>query len=164
MIDQARMEILELLEKGKSLSPKHIAMMLGKEEAEVRKIIKELKEEKIILKHKTIIDWEKAGRETVEAVIDVRVSPQRDVGFDVVASKIYRFPEVKSVYLMSGTYDLSVVVEGKNMKDVALFVAEKLATIENVLSTTTHFRLKKYKEDGIFFTGENEDNRMVVSP
>jgi DNA-binding Lrp family transcriptional regulator len=138
--------------------------MIGKTENEVRKIIRELEEENIILKYQTVIDWEKAGVENVEAVIDVRVNPQRDIGFKTCASKIYNFPEVKSVYLMSGAYDLSVVVEGKTMKDVALFVAEKLATIDNVLTTTTHFRLKTYKKDGVIYNNDGDDQRMVVSP
>ncbi len=158
------MEILELLEKGKNYSFLNLARMLGKNESEIRKMIRELEEEKIILKQHAVIDWEKAGVEKVEAVIDVRVNPQRDIGFEACASKINNFPEVKSVYLMSGTYDLSVVVEGKTMKDVALFVAEKLATVDNVLTTTTHFRLKTYKKDGVIFNNDGDDQRMVVSP
>jgi DNA-binding Lrp family transcriptional regulator len=131
---------------------------------EVADFITDMEESKIILKYNTLINWEKAGEEMVSALIDVRVTPQRGLGFDVVAERIYRFPEVISVYLMSGGYDLSVLVEGKTMKDVALFVAEKLATIEHVQATTTHFVLKKYKQDGVIFEDKEEDRRLVVSP
>jgi DNA-binding Lrp family transcriptional regulator len=113
-----------------------------------------------------LIDWSKVvGKESIVAMIDVKVTPKRGVGFDDVAERIYRFPEVTSLYLMSGAYDLSITIEGKTMSEIARFVSEKLSTIDNVISTTTHFMLKKYKHDGVIF-GENNDRdrRMVVSP
>ncbi len=111
-----------------------------------------------------MINWEKVDKNLVQALIDVKVSPQRDVGFDQIAERIYRFPEVKSVYLMSGAYDLSVAVEGRSLKEVADFVATKLATIDHVLSTTTHFILRKYKEEGVILDDKSEVKRLVVSP
>lgn len=117
------------------------------------------------MNYATTIDWKKVdGHEGVTAMIDVKVAPKRGVGFDEIAERIYRFNEVKSVYLMSGAYDLSVVIEGKTMNDIARFVSEKLSTLESVLSTTTHFILKKYKHDGIIFDHEDKDKRIVVSP
>jgi DNA-binding Lrp family transcriptional regulator len=138
--------------------------MLGMSIEDVEANIKELEENKTIIKYHTIINWEKAGEETVSALIDVKVAPQRGVGFDTVAERIYRFPEVKSLYLMSGGYDLSVLIEGKTMKEVALFVAMKLATIEHVQSTATHFVLKKYKQEGVILEDKEDDRRLVVSP
>ena len=121
-------------------------------------------EEKIILGYVTLIDWEKTGNNNnVTAIIDVQVTPQRDVGFDTIAERICRFPEVKSVYLMSGGYDLSVVIEGASLKKVAFFVAEILATLETV-QRATHFLLKKYKKDGVVFGEKKKDHRLVVSP
>ncbi len=157
-----RKEILQILARDSRLTGTQIALMLGKGTEEVQREIAALEEEKIILKYTTLINWEKAGDDIVSAMIDVKVTPQRGVGFDEVAEKIYRFPEVQSVYLMSGGYDLSVLIEGKTLKDVALFVAEKLATIEHVQSTVTHFVLKKYKQAGVVFEGEEEDHRQVV--
>ncbi len=157
-------EILEILEENNRIEPEQIAVMLGRSLAEVQEAIRQMEEDRVIVKYQTLINWEKTGYETVAALIDVKVTPQREVGFDTVAERIYRFPEVKSVYLMSGGYDLSVLVEGKSMKDVAFFVAEKLATIEHVNSTTTHFILKRYKQDGVIFEDQEEDRRLVVTP
>ncbi|ATW24367.1 Lrp/AsnC family transcriptional regulator [Candidatus Formimonas warabiya] len=159
-----RNKILKLLACNSRMPLDQIAVMLDTTVEEVEGIIKELEEEKIILKYSTVINWEKAGAETAVAIIDVKVSPQREVGFDAVAQRIYRFPEVRSVSLMSGDYDLSVSIEGKSMKDVALFVAQKLATIEHVLSTRTHFILKRYKMAGVIFEDAEEDRREVVTP
>ena len=121
---------------------------------------------KIIVSYPALIDWSKIdGKENVVAMIEVNVTPKRGVGFDEVAERIYRFPEVTSVYLMSGAFDLLVTVEGKSLKEVAAFVSEKLATIDNVISTRTHFMLKKYKHDGVIIEGkDDEDRRMVVTP
>ncbi|HHT47612.1 MAG TPA: Lrp/AsnC family transcriptional regulator [Firmicutes bacterium] len=153
------------MEQNNRIGTRALATMLNIPEKEVEEMIKELEENKVILGYLTLIDWEKTNNNgTVTAIIDVQVTPQRDVGFDVIAERICRFPEVKSVTLMSGGYDLSVIVEGTSMKEVALFVAEKLATLENVQSTATHFVLKKYKKDGIIFNEDKKDHRLVISP
>nr|WP_277998251.1 Lrp/AsnC family transcriptional regulator [Zhaonella formicivorans] len=159
-----RQAILRILERNSRLSSEDIAKMLDLSPQDVEREIKALEEEKIILSYGTLINWEKAGEEVVSALIDVKVTPQRDVGFDQVAERIQRFPEVRALYLMSGTYDLSVLVEGKNLKEVSQFVAEKLATIEHVQSTMTHFVLKKYKQAGIIFEDYEEDRRQVFTP
>lgn len=158
------LEILELLQNNSRLTAQQIAVMTGREEEEVRKIVEKLEADKTIIKYFTLINWEKAGVEKVSALIEVKMTPQRDVGFDSVAERIYRFPEVKTVHLMSGAYDLAVLVEGVTMKEVALFVATKLATIENVLSTATHFVLKTYKQDGFVFEDRETDKRLVIMP
>jgi len=159
-----RKNILKLLEGNSKLSPKEIALMLGLPPDEVAREIAEMEKEKVILRYTTLINWEKVGEEEVAALIDVKVTPQRDVGFDEVAARIYQYPEVKSVFLMSGSYDLSVLVQGKSLKEVASFVAQKLATIEHVQSTVTHFILKKYKQDGVIFEEEITERRQVVQP
>ncbi|MCL6520324.1 MAG: Lrp/AsnC family transcriptional regulator [Armatimonadetes bacterium] len=157
-------EILKILEQDARLGAEEIATMTGKSVEEVRQIIERCEREGIIRRYKTVIDWEKVGEERVYAFIDVKVSPERGVGFDDIAERIYRFPEVHSVYLVSGTHDLRVVVGGHHMKEVAFFVAEKLATIDRVQSTSTHFLLKKYKEDGDIFAPPEEDHRLAVTP
>jgi DNA-binding Lrp family transcriptional regulator len=139
-------------------------VMTGTPEDEVRRVVRDCEAKRIIRRYKTVVDWEKAGDERVSAFIDVKVSPAREVGFDDVAARIYRYPEVLSVYLVSGEYDLRVIVEGKTMHQVAFFVAEKLATIDRVQSTATHFLLKKYKEDGETFVDAEEDRRLAVTP
>ncbi|WP_194074621.1 Lrp/AsnC family transcriptional regulator [Oceanobacillus halophilus] len=160
------LQILAILEENHQVTNELIAMQLNMTEETVQKHIKKLEREKIIVSYPTLIDWNKIeGKETVEAMIDVKVTPQRGVGFDEVAKRIYRYPEVESLYLMSGTYDLSVTIAGKTMKEIALFVSKKLATVEGVISTTTHFILKKYKHDGVIIEGDDDkDRRMVVSP
>jgi len=157
-------EILELLEGNARLGAEEIAVMLNMDLDEVREIIRRLEKNKTILKYMTLINWEKAGVEKVSALIEVRLTPQRDVGFDGVAERIYRFPEVRSVRLMSGAYDLAVFVEGRNMREVSNFVATKLSTIEGVITTTTHFVLKSYKEDGVIIEDDEEDRRLTVTP
>ncbi|SMB98082.1 transcriptional regulator, AsnC family [Thermanaeromonas toyohensis ToBE] len=159
-----RKRILKLLESNSKLTPKEIALMLGLSPDQVAQEIAEMEKEKIILRYTTLINWEKVGEEEVAALIDVKVTPQRDVGFDEVAARIYQYPEVKSVFLMSGSYDLSVLVQGKSLKEVASFVAQKLATLEHVQSTVTHFILKKYKQDGVIFEEEVIERRQVVQP
>ena len=118
----------------------------------------------MIVKYHTIINWEKAGVDVVSAIITVRITPQREVGFDAIAERIYRFPEVRNLYLMSGSFDLLVMVEGQTMKEVAHFVSTKLATIDGVISTTSHFVLKKYKEEGVIIEDREKDRRLVVTP
>jgi DNA-binding Lrp family transcriptional regulator len=157
-------EILKILEEDPRLGLEEIASMTGKSADEVKAIIGECERKGIIRGYKTVIDWDKIGEERIFAFIDVRVTPERGVGFDDIAERIYRFPEVHSVYLVSGTHDLRVVVGGDNMKEVAFFVAEKLATIDRVQSTSTHFLLKKYKEDGIIFELPAGDRRLPVTP
>ena len=157
-------QILKILERDARTSASQIAVMIDKSEQEVSEAIKKMEQSGIIRRYKTVIDWEKAGRERVFAFIDVRVSPSRGVGFDDVARRIYKYPEVHSVYLVSGDYDLRVVVEGTTMREVAFFVAEKLATLDGVLSTRTNFLLKKYKDDGDLFEEPEGDTRLAVTP
>lgn len=157
-------DILNILEKSdKQLSAEQIAQMLGADENEVQKIIKGLEKNNTIVGYKTMINWEKTECELVTAIIELKISPQRGEGFDKVAEKIYKYSQVKSLFLMSGGYDLCVVIEGKTMKDVALFVASKLAPMDNVLSTATSFVLKKYKDDGMIFENNEEDTRQVIT-
>jgi len=164
MAADARLQILELLHDNARYSSSQIATMLGLTEAEVVTTIAELESSGVIRKFTTLINWEKVGDTGVEAVIEVHVQPQRGVGFDGIAERIYRYPEVRSCYLMSGTYDLSVLVTGKDLKEVARFVAEKLAVIDGVSGTTTHFVLKSYKLDGVIMTEPNGDERLAVTP
>ncbi len=157
-------QILKILERDARTTPEQVAVMVGKSEAEVAEAIHRLEASGVIRRYKAIIDWEKAGSELVFAFIDVRVSPSRGVGYDDVARRIYQYPEVHSVYLVSGDYDLRVVVEGTTMRDVAFFVAEKLAPLDGVLSTRTNFLLKKYKSDGDLFEDATTDERLAVTP
>ena len=152
-------ELLKLLENDARLTPEQLSVMLNAPEDEVRGHIAELEQNGIILGYKTIVDWEKTERESVTAMIDVKLTPQRDRGFDRVADKIYNYPEVQAVYLMSGAYDLSVLIEGKTMKEVAFFVSQKLATIDAVMSTATHFVLHKYKDKGVIYDSSDVDER-----
>ena len=135
------------------------AVMCGKETGDIKKLIREYEKDGVIVGYKTLIDWDKTDREYVSALIEVKITPQRDRGFDRVAEKIYSYPEVQSLYLMSGGYDLCVLIEGKTMKEVAYFVAQKLATIEEVVSTATHFVLRKYKDKGVVYGVEEIDER-----
>ncbi len=148
-------DILKLLEDDAKLTPEQISVMTGEDVATVKNKIDEYEKNGTILGYKAIVDWEKTDRESVSAMIDVKLTPQRDRGFDRVAEKIFNYPEVQAVYLMSGAYDLSVLIEGKTMKEVAYFVAQKLAPIESVMSTATHFVLHKYKDKGVVY-GVNE--------
>jgi len=155
-------DILKVLENDSRTSPEQIATMSGDSVAEVKKQIAEAEKDRLILRYKAIINWDKLENEQVAALIDVKVAPQRDVGFDAIAERIYRFPEAHSVYLMSGAYDLSVLVVGKTMHDVANFVTQKVSTIEGVHGTVTHFLLKRYKEDGEILEGSEETKRQQV--
>jgi len=143
-MDDIIRQILDLLRENAKLTPEEIAIMLNIDVVEVRGIIKDLEDNKSILSYQTMINWEKIGEEKVIALIEVRITPQRDVGFDAIAERIYRFPEVRSMHLMSGTYDLAIFVEGSSMKEIAHFVATKLATIEGVVSTASYFVLKTF--------------------
>ncbi|QQZ11412.1 Lrp/AsnC family transcriptional regulator [Heyndrickxia vini] len=164
-LDEKVIRILEIIEDNARIPLNTLAKMVNLSEAEVTDIIKDLEKRNIIASYISVINWSKlTEQEMVTAMIDVKVTPKRGVGFDDVAERIYRFPQVKSVYLMSGAFDLSVEVEGKTMLEVASFVSDKLATIESVLSTSTHFILKKFKHDGVIL-GENEkDRRMIIQP
>lgn len=155
--------ILELIEHDARLSAKTLATMLEEDEDKIQKLISNMEQDKTILGYNTVINWENIGCDGVTAMIDVKVTPERELGFNSIAERIYRFPEVRCVYLMSGTYDLSVVVEGDNMKDVARFVSHKLSTLEHVQSTVTHFVLKRYKQDHFIFEEAEVDKRLVVS-
>ncbi|MBC7076001.1 MAG: Lrp/AsnC family transcriptional regulator [Syntrophomonadaceae bacterium] len=157
-------KILNLIEHDAKISPKAIATMLDETEEKVKAIIDRLEKEKIIIGYNAVINWERVGDDGVTAMIDVKVIPEREVGFNRVAERICRFPEVRCVYLMSGTYDLSVVVTGNTMKEIAWFVSHKLSTLDNVQSTVTHFVLKRYKQDNFIFEKAEEDKRLVVSP
>lgn len=156
-------EILEILEKNSKYSEEEIAAMTGKTVEEVKNSIKKYEEDNIIVGYPALINWEKTSKDSVVALIQVKVTPQRGEGFDKVAERIYKFREVKACYLMSsGGFDLNVIVEGKTMKEVALFVANKLATQESVLSTSTHFILKKYKDKGTIFEKKTRDDREAI--
>ena len=156
-------QLLKLLENNATLSPEQLAIALDTDAESVRTAIAELEQGGTILGYKTIIDWEKTDREAVSAMIDVKLTPQKGRGFDRVAEHIYNYPEVKSVYLMSGGYDLSVLIEGKTMKEVAYFVSQKLATIDGVISTATHFVLHKYKDTGVLYDAPEIDERGTFS-
>ncbi len=149
-------EILKLLESDAKLTAEQISVMLDLPKEDVVRAISELESNGTILSYKAVVDWEKTDVESVTAMIDVKLTPQRNRGYDRVAEKIYNYPEVKSVYLMSGAYDLSVLIEGRTMKEVAFFVSQKLAPIDEVISTATHFVLHKYKDTGVLYDCANE--------
>lgn len=159
-----REQILAIIEKNSRIDLKELAVILGVEEITVANELKALEEEGIICGYHTMIDWEKTSIEKVTALIEVRITPQRGQGFDNIAERIYKYPEVNSVYLISGGYDLLVTLEGKSLKAVSGFVSDKLSTLEGVLSTTTHFILKKYKDHGTILTKQYEDTREKVTP
>ena len=159
-----RKQILSYLEKNSKMDPKEIAILLGTEPDVVENEIRKMEEEKIICGYHTMIDWDKTSSEMVTALIEVRVTPQRGQGFDSIAERIYKYPEVRSVYLISGGYDLMVILEGKPLKEVSQFVTDKLSTLDSVLSTATHFILKKYKDHGTIFDQKIKDERMLVTP
>ena len=157
-------EILNILDKEKgNVSRAKIAQMLGMEEKEVADKIEKMEKENVIVGYKTIVNWDKTDKDVVVALIELRITPQRGEGFDKVAERIYKYPQLKSLYIMSGEYDLAVTIEGKSMKEVALFVAQKLAPMDSIISTATHFVLKKYKEEGIVFEDDEKDTRQVIT-
>lgn len=161
--DETGNAILEILATDAKAAPSDIALQLNIPEAKVKKYIAQFEKERIILRYKTHINWERVRNNEVHALIEVKVTPERGIGFDAVAEAIYRFPEVSSVYLLSGSYDLLVQVEGPTLQQVSLFVSQKLATIKNVQSTVTHFLLKKYKEDGDILVDQPESKRLPLS-
>ena len=155
-------EILKILENDARATTEKIAIMTGIPPDEVTRLIEQAEKDRVIVKYKTMINWDKVENEQVSALIEVRVTPQRDVGFDSVAERIYRFPQARTVYLLSGAYDLLVLVTGKNMHEVADFVSQKLAPLEGVQGTVTHFMLKRYKEDGEILEGAEEVKRQPL--
>ncbi len=154
-------DILKLLENNGHLSSKDIAVMLGRDEAEVASVIKELEEKKIIVGYKTLIDWDKVDDTYVSALITLKVTPQLGEGFDGLAEQLYSYHRIKSIWLMSGAFDIALLIKGHNIKEVALFVAEKLAPMDGVISTGTHFMLKTYKDYGEIFSKSSKDERGV---
>lgn len=156
--------LLKLLRENAAWKPAQLAAMLNRPEAEIAAQIKTYETDQIILGYRTVLDEEKLGLDTVRAVIEVKITPEREGGFNRLAERIAKYGEVHSCYLMSGGYDLLVVVEGKNLREVATFVSEKLATIQGVISTGTHFMLKPYKEQGVLMKPERNEERLAVSP
>lgn len=159
-----RTQILKYIEKKSKVDLGELAILLGTDEVTVANEIADMEKEKIICGYHTLIDWDKAGVESVTALIEVRVTPQRNQGFDRIAERIYNYPEVNAVYLISGAYDLLVTLEGKTLKEVSQFVSDKLSPIEAVISTATHFILKKYKDHGTILVKKSESERMLVTP
>ena len=159
-----REELLSIIEKNSKIGIDELSVLLGKSEIDVANEIKKLEEEGIICGYNTLIDWDRTSLNKVTALIEVRVTPQRGQGFDRIAERIFNYPEVKSVYLISGGFDLMVTLEEKNLKDIALFVSEKLSALDSVISTSTHFILKKYKDHGTILHRNHEDTREVVTP
>ena len=159
-----REKILAVIEKNSRIDLKDLAALLGEDEAAVAKEIEEMEKENIICGYHTMINWDNTDEEKVVALIEVKVTPQRGMGFDTIAERIYQYSEVTSVYLMSGAYDFMVIVEGKTMQKVARFVSEKLGPMNSVLSTATHFVMKKYKEHGTVMCEKPEDERMLITP
>ncbi|MDK2948214.1 MAG: hypothetical protein PWQ63_1374 [Methanolobus sp.] len=164
MMDNTTRHVLECLEEDARISHEKIATLTGLSLDKVDKIVKELEESGIIRKYKTVIDWDLAGDENVYAIIELKVSLERSIGYLPLVERLYRFPEVRSVRLLSGQYDLSLTVSGKTMKEVAFFVAEKISTLEQVQHTTTHFVLKTYKEDGVILHEQDHVSRLPVTP
>ncbi|MBD2867555.1 Lrp/AsnC family transcriptional regulator [Paenibacillus arenilitoris] len=163
-MNELQLKVLELLKEDARRDAELIATMLGVPIEDVKQAIAVLEQEHIIVKYATVVNWSKVDDEKVTALIEVQITPERGRGFEGIAERIYLYPEVKSVYLMSGAYDLLVEVEGKNLKEVASFVSNKLSPIDAVLSTKTFFILKKYKQDGIIFEEHEGDHRLMVSP
>jgi DNA-binding Lrp family transcriptional regulator len=159
-------EILDLLQNDARLTAEEIAAMLKKDAKTVRKQIKQLEDDGVIVKYGAVINPEKvpSKKETVRAIIELSVTPERETGFDALAERIYKFPQVEAVYLISGGYDLQVIIEGKTLKEVAFFVSEKLAPLNGVRGTKTHFVLKKYKENGAILSGKEKSARLQVAP
>ena len=159
-----REKLLSTIEKNSRIGLSDLALILGKEEIEVANELSKLEQEGVICGYHTLINWEKTDIEKVTALIEVKVTPQRGQGFDRIASRIYNYPEVRDVYLISGGFDLLVTLEEKSLKEIAQFVSEKLSTLDSILSTATHFILKKYKDHGTVVDEKIEDEREVVSP
>lgn len=159
-----REEILAAIENNSKIGLKELSVLLDMDEMTLANEISAMEKEKIIFGYYTLINWENTSKEKVIALIEVKVTPQRGLGFDKIAERIYKFEEVRTMYLMSGGFDFTVIVEGKTMKQVAQFVSDKLAPLESVLSTSTHFVLKKYKDYGTILNKKTTDERMLVTP
>ncbi|MBR6327217.1 MAG: Lrp/AsnC family transcriptional regulator [Lachnospiraceae bacterium] len=159
-----REELLRIIEKNSRMDLKDLAVILGASEIDIVNELQKLEEEGIICGYHTMINWEKTSVDKVTALIEVRVTPQRGQGFDNIAERIYKYPEVQSVYLISGGYDLLVTLEGKSLREVSSFVTDKLSTLDTVLSTATHFILKKYKDHGTILSMQNKDEREIITP
>ena len=159
-----REELLSIIEKNSRIDLKELAVRLGREEIDIVNELQKLEEERVICGYHTLINWEKTSIEKVTALIEVKVTPQRGKGFDRIASRIYNYPEVRDVYLISGGFDLLVTLEEKSLKDIAMFVSEKLSTLDSIISTGTHFILKKYKDHGTIIDEQVRDEREVVTP
>lgn len=155
-------KLLQLLEKDCTLTPEQLASMAGMTVEEVQAAIKKMEDDKVILGYKAIVDWDRTQREAVTALIEVKVTPQRGEGFDRVAERIYQYEEVESVYLMSGAFDLTVIISGRTLKEVAQFVGERLSTLEDVTGTATHFILHKYKEKHLIFEKREQQERELI--
>ena len=162
-MSELKNQLLDLLQQDCRISLEKMAVMTGCGVREVAQAIDEMEKEHIILHYQPIINWDKTDKQSVEGIIEVKVTPQRDIGFDAVAARIYHFDEVKSVYLMSGSYDLLVLIEAPTLKELALFVSEKLSALDMVTGTSTSFVLKRYKQDGVVFEKESEDRRLAVT-
>ena len=159
-----RNKLLSIIQNNSRIDLKELAVRLGAEEIDVANEISKLESEGVICGYNTLINWEKTDIEKVTALIEVKVTPQRGQGFDRIASRIYNYPEVRDVYLISGGFDLLVTLEEKSLKDIARFVSEKLSTLDSILSTSTHFILKKYKDHGTIMNESKEDEREVITP
>jgi len=163
-VESLTVKLLEILERDATLAPARLATMLGVDEDTIARRIEDLEQSGVIVRRKAVVNWARVGIEPVIALIEVRVSPQRDVGFDSLAARISRFPEARSVYLVSGTYDLAVEVFGRTMKDIASFVQQRLAPLDGVQGTTTHFLLQRYKADGDMFDNPEGSPRLPYAP
>lgn len=159
-----REELLSIIEKNSRIDFSELAVLLGKSEEEVLNELSQLEKEGVICGYHTLINWEKTSIEKVTALIEVKVTPQRGRGFDNIAERIYNYPEVKAVYLISGSFDLLIILEEKSLKEIAGFVSDKLSTLDSVLSTATHFILKKYKDHGTVLSKEIKDEREIITP
>lgn len=159
-----REELLSIIEKNSRIDLQELAAMLGVTEVDVVNEMEEMEKKGVICGYHTLIDWEKTSKEKVTALIEVRVTPQRGQGFDHIAERIYKYPEVRSVYLISGGFDLMITLEGKTLREISAFVSDKLSTLDAVISTSTHFILKKYKDHGTIFEQENIDEREMITP
>ena len=163
-MNELKLRLLNLLQEDCRIPLEKLAVMLGVSLQEVASAIEEMEQDGTILRYRPVVNWDRVNVNRVEAMIEVRVTPQRDMGFDAIASRIYRFDEVKSVFLMSGSYDLLVLVEAATLKELAAFVSEKLSVLDTVTGTATSFVLKRYKQEGVIFEAASKDDRLVVSP
>ena len=159
-----REKILSVIEKNSRIDIEELAILLGEDETAIANEIADMEEEGVICGYHTLINWDKTNNEKVNALIEVRVTPQKGMGFDNIAERIYQFSEVNAVYLMSGSFDFTVFIEGRTMRDVAQFVSDKLAPMDSVLSTATHFVLKKYKDHGTILSAKKKDERQLITP